>query len=272
MKEIKRKSPREKHPVQEGVEGVKQEMVIELLETESEKSKSKEAEVREGVIWSPKTELGNKVCSGEISDIDLILSKGIKILEPEIVDKLLPELEVMLVEVGQSKGKFGGGKSSIWKQTQKKTREGNRPKFSTFALVGNKGGYVGVGFAGSKETVPAREKAIRNAKLSLIKVPRACGGWACGCREPHSIPIKTEGKQGSVKVVIMPAPKGAGLTIEKKCQNILALAGISDVYSKTFGHTATRLNLMLACFNALKNLSKIKYKSEQIKQLGIVGI
>ena len=272
MKPETRKSPREKHPVQDAVEGVKQEAVIEELDIEKVEVATIKVPVAEGKPWTPRTELGRKVLSGEINNIDQILDSGIKILEPEIVDRLVPGLEFMLVEVGQSKGKFGGGKGSIWKQTQKKTREGNRAKFSTFAFVGNHDGYVGVGFAGGKETVPAREKAIRTAKLNLIRVPRGCGSWACGCRESHSIPVASKGKEGSSEMIIMPAPKGTGLTIEKKCQKLLALAGIKDVYSRTTGQTVTRLNLMMACYYALKNLSKVKYKQVHVKELGIIGI
>ena len=51
--------------------------------------------------WIPKTELGRRVKSGEIKDISEILDSGSKILEPEIVDKLLPDLTVELIEVGQ---------------------------------------------------------------------------------------------------------------------------------------------------------------------------
>ena len=120
--------------------------------------------------WKPKTSIGKRIKNGEITDIDEILDMGLKVMEAEIVDVLLPDLSVELLEVGQSKGKFGGGKGSIWKQTQKKTSEGNRIKFSAFAVVGNKNGYVGVGFGSSKETVPAREKAIRTAKLNIIKI------------------------------------------------------------------------------------------------------
>src|SRR3989344_6298045 len=94
--------------------------------------------------WIPKTELGKKVKAGDITDLSKILDNGIRILEPEIVDKLLLNLTVELVEVGQSKGKFGGGKESIWKQTQKKTSEGNTIKFSALAAVGNKDGFIGV--------------------------------------------------------------------------------------------------------------------------------
>lgn len=208
--------------------------------------------------WKPKTELGRKVKKGEIKDIDEILDRGFKILEPEIIEILLPNLETELMEIGQSKGKFGGGKKSIWKQTQKKTKEGNKPKFSTYAVVGNRNGYVGIGKGKAKETVPAREKAIRQAKLNIIKVKRGCGSWECGCGEEHSIPLKIEGKCGSTEMELIPAPKGSGLIIEKECAKILRLAGIKNIFSKTEGKTNTKINLIKACFDALKKLSDVK--------------
>ncbi len=221
-------------------------------------------------LWKPKTELGHKVKSGEITDIDNLLDSGVKILEPEIVDKLVSGLSLDLLEVGQSKGKFGGGKASIWKQTQKKTCEGSRINFMAFAVVGNRDGYVGVGYGGGQETVPAREKAIRNAKLNIIKIKRACGSWACDCKQPHSIPFKVVGKSGSVVFTIIPAPKGTNLKSEKKCARILALAGLKDVYSKVRGQSSTKLNLFKACFAALKQLSTMKMKPEFIIEAGVV--
>ena len=220
--------------------------------------------------WNPKTEIGKKVKAREITDIADILDNGFRILEPEIVDVLLPNLTTDLLEVGRSKGKFGGGKGSIWKQTQKKTSEGNRIKFSAFAVVGNKDGYVGVGFGSSKETVPAREKALRAAKLNLIKIRRACGSWDCDCKTAHSIPFKIQGKSGSVIVTFMPAPRGTGLKAERKSRVILSLAGIKDVYTKTRGKTATKLNFFKAVFDALTQLSKIKVKPEYVVEAGVV--
>ena len=210
--------------------------------------------------WIPKTEYGKKVKAGEIKDIDVILEKGGKILEAEIVDSLLPDLEYDLITIGQSKGKFGGGKRSIWKQTQKKTKEGNKPKFATVAVVGNRKGYVGIGYGKAKETVPAREKALRQAKINLIKVRYGCGSWDCACGEEHSIPFKVEGKCSSVKVELLPAPKGTNLCIHKELRKILTLAGIKDIYSKTYGKTNTQLNLVKACMDALKQISKVKTK------------
>ena len=218
--------------------------------------------------WNPKTEVGRKVKSGQITDIDEILNSGSNIFETEIVDYLIPNIQTELLLLGQSKGKFGGGKRSIWRQTQKKTSEGNKPKFATLALVGNKDGYVGIGFGKSKETMPAKEKALRNAKLNIIKVKRGCGSWECGCGKNHSIPFKVEGKSSSVWIKLMPAPKGTKLTAEKECQKILSFAGIKDIYSKTSKST-TKMGLLKACFDALKELNEMKVRSKDVSRLGV---
>ncbi len=220
--------------------------------------------------WKPKTELGKKVKKGEIKDIDIILDDGKIILEQEVVDILLPDIETELLLIGQSKGKFGGGQRRVFKQTQKKTREGNKPHFSTFAAVGNKNGYIGLGSGKSKETVPAREKAFRNAKLNMIKIVRGCGSWQCGCKEPHTIPFKVDGKCGSVKVEFMPAPKGTGLKAEKECQKILGLAGVKDIWSRTSGQTKSKINLIYACEKALRKLMNTKVNERGIGNTGLV--
>ncbi len=219
--------------------------------------------------WKPKTSLGMKIKNGEINNIDHILDRRIKILEPEIVDALLPNLTTDLLMVGQSKGKFGGGQKRVFKQTQKKTAEGNKPKFATFAVIGNEDGYVGIGYGKSKETVPAREKAIRQAKLNIIKIRRGCGDWKCGCGDAHTIPFKVSGKSGSVEITLAPAPKGTGLIVEKECQKILRLAGIKDIWSLTEGQTRSKLNLLYACFEALQKLMQFKVNQETAAKLRI---
>ena len=219
--------------------------------------------------WKPKTSLGMKVKNGEIDNIDYILDNRLKILEREIVDALMPNLTSDLLLVGQSKGKFGGGQRRVFRQTQKKTQEGNKPKFGTFAIVGNEDGYVGIGYGKSKETVPAREKATRNAKQNIMKVLRGCGSWQCSCKNPHSVPFAVEGRYGSVVLRLIPAPRGTGLCIEGECGKILKIAGIKDVWSKTFGQTRTKTNLIYACFDALKKLMEMKIQKENEENLGI---
>jgi len=227
-------------------------------------------EHKQEIAWVPKTELGRKVLSNEITNPDDIFNKGLNVMEVGLIDKLFPNLQDDLLLVGQAKGKFGGGQRRAFKQTQKKTKEGNKPSFTTFAVVGDKNGHVGIGVGKSKETVPAREKALRNAKLDLISVPRGSGSWQSSVVAQNSIPFKVSGKCGSVEITLIPAPKGTGLVCEAECAKILQLAGITDVWSRMTGKTKTKINVVKACFDALKNLSKMKVTEMQKRQLGIV--
>jgi len=219
--------------------------------------------------WKPKTELGQKVKNREIIDVDDILDCAFKILEPEIIDSLLT-LDNDLLFIGQSKGKFGGGSRRIFRQTQKKTMEGNKPKFSALAVVGDKNGHLGLGLGCAKETVPAREKALRKAKLNIFRIRRGCGSWQCGCGKPHSIPFTVMGKCGSVEIKFMPAPKGKGLCAAADIAKILALAGIKDIWAKTRGQTRNRINFIYACEDALKQLVRTKVQPEHFSTLALV--
>jgi len=251
------------------VEGADEVMVVDVVEEEKSLSKIPQ-KTFDKEAWKPRTGIGKKVKNNEIKDIDEILDKGLKIMEQEIVDALLPNLEKDLLMIGQSKGKFGGGQRRVFKQTQKKTREGNKPHFASFAVVGDKNGHIGLGYGKSKETVPGREKAIRNAKLNLIKIRRGCGSWQCGCKEPHTIPFAVDGKCGSVRIRLMPAPKGTGLCVESECQKILRLGGVKDVWSTSYGQTRTKINLIKACLDALRKLIETKMQEKYIESLGII--
>ncbi len=208
---------------------------------------------REEVIeaWNPKTKLGDEVKSEKIKNIDEILDNKKKILESEIVDSLV-NLKSDLLSIGQSKGKFGGGKRRAWRQTQRKTKEGNAPTFSAMAVIGDENGHIGIGTGKAKETLPARDKAIRKAKLNIIKVKRTCAGFDCDCSELHTVPFKVTGKAGSVKVTLIPASQGTGLVVGNELKKILKFAGIKDVYSRTSGRVRTTFNLIKACMDALE--------------------
>jgi small subunit ribosomal protein S5 len=220
--------------------------------------------------WVPVTSLGKAVQEGKITDIATIFSNNQLIQESQIVDALLPNLEEDLLLVGQAKGKFGGGQRRIFRQTQKKTREGNKIRFTACAVVGNKDGYVGVGLGKSKETVPSRDKAKRSARLHLMQIRRGSGSWESGSHEPNSIPFAVTGKCGSVRLTLMPAPQGKGLCVEKECAKILALAGIKDIWSKTVGQTKTKLNLIYALLDALKKLSEVRIRPEDVEKLALI--
>jgi len=227
-----------------------------------EESEREEVEIpeeslaREERAWIPKTQLGRDVLAGKIKSIDEILESGKRILEPEIVDYLLPGLKEELILIGGRTGKGGGAQRIPIRITARVTKSGRRFRMSAFMVVGNEDGYVGIGKGVSVDARKAVEKARKKAKLNIIKVWRGCGSWECGCGTSHSIPFKTEGKCGSVRVVLMPAPKGVGLVADDESKKILRLAGIKDVWVKTFGNTSTHINLITAVYRALKNLYK----------------
>lgn len=235
----------------------KKEGAIILSREDRAVAREKEAQRASLDSWVPKTELGKSVKAGDKKNIDSLLSSGKKILEPEIVDSLL-NIESDLLSVGQAKGKFGGGKRRAWRQTQKKTMEGNVVTFSCLAVVGDRKGHVGIGFGKAKETLPSRSKALRKARLNLIKITRGFESPEPPGSEPHTVPFVVEGKCGSVRVKLIPAPRGTGLVIGDQGKKILKLVGISDVYSLSSGQTRTTMNVAHAIIDALTKTNKMK--------------
>lgn len=212
------------------------------------RKEEKEKELEE---WIPKTELGKKVINGEIKTLKEIL-KGTKlILEPEIVD-YLESMEERTLDI---------------QRTTRVVRAGRKFSFRVTCLIGNKNGIVGIGTAKDKEKWPAIRKATKKAKLNLVLVRRGCGSWECPCGEPHSVPFKVEGKNASVRVTLLPAPKGVGLVAGDNIKNVLELAGIKDVWSKTRGATDTTLNFARAAIDALSKTSDVKVSEEMEKKL-----
>lgn len=192
--------------------------------------------------WIPKTQLGELVQSGLIT-IDKIFENNLVVKEKQIIDILLPQLKEDVVTI---------------KMVQQMTASGQRSKFKAVVLIGSDG-FIGVASTKSREVGPAIRKAIDKAKLSVIPILRGCGSKECGCGHTHSIPFKTKGKCGSVRIQLIPAPAGVGLVCADKVKQLLRLCGIEDIWSKTFGDTRTSENLVKATFDALKQAHKFHF-------------
>ena len=192
--------------------------------------------------WVPRTRLGELVKQGLIT-LDKIFANNLVVKEKEIIDVLLPQLREDVVKIAM---------------VQQMSASGQRSKFKAVVLVGAEG-FIGVGAAKSREVGPAIRKAIGKAKLSVIPILRGCGSKECGCGGTHSIPFKINGKCGSVKIQLIPAPAGVGLACADKVKQLLRLCGIEDIWSKTYGDTRTSENLVKATFDALKNAHKYNF-------------
>ena len=111
-----------------------------------------------------------------------------------------------------------------------------------------------MGSAKAKQMREAIDKAIAEAKLNIIPVRLGCGSWECRCGKPHSVPMNTMGKAGSVEMTLIPAPRGTGLVAGDTAKIVLRLAGVKDVWTLSKGETRTKENMAKATLEALRNL------------------
>lgn len=233
----------------------KSEEEVKEKEVERPRERREKERVKE---WTPKTELGRRVLKGEFKTVDDLLKSGELILEPEIVDHLIPDMKHEVIYVGGSPGKGGGIRRTATKRTVRMHKSGRRFKLTSVIAVGNEDGIIGIAKASAREHRNALEKALEQAKMNIIRVKTGCGSWECGCGGKHSIPFKTHARIGSVEVALYPAPKGVGVVASAAAKKILRLAGIKDIWVKTRGQTSTRGNLAFTTFEALKNLNRAK--------------
>ena len=184
----------------------------------------RERKPREEAPWIPKTNLGKKVAAGEITSMEEILENGYRIQEAGIIKKLLPDLKTEVIDVGI---------------IQKMTPNGQSTRFKAMVAAGNENGWLGIGNGKSKQMRIAIEKANTAAYLNVSPVKLGCGSWECRCDQKHSVPFKVRGKGGSVKIEILPAPRGLGLVAGNKIRNLLKLAGLKDAWTTANGSTPT---------------------------------
>lgn len=217
--------------------------------------------------WRPKTELGRRVMEGTIASMEQVFESGKKIKEPEIVDRLLPNLQSEIILIGGSPGKGGGIRRTPTRRTARMHRSGRRFRISAMVIVGNGDGYIGIGKSQALEHRDAIDKATEEAKLNIIPIKRGCGSWECACGGTHSIPSETAGKSGSVTVVLKPAPRGLGIAAADEGKKILRLAGVRDVWTKSYGNTRARINYVTAIYSAFKNLNNMRLGGKGAEQL-----
>jgi small subunit ribosomal protein S5 len=200
--------------------------------------------------WEPSTKLGMMVKQGKFSNLSDVFASDLTIMEEEIIDHLMPELEEEVIDINL---------------VQRMHKSGRRVRFRATVVVGDGKGFIGLGKAKAKEVGPAIRKAIVNAKLNVIEIKDGCGSWECLCGTDHSVPYKVTGSSGSVRVTLMPAPKGIGLVASDVIKKILRVAGIKDVWVRTSGSTRTKVNAANATYDALKRLSLVKTHSHGIE-------
>jgi small subunit ribosomal protein S5 len=200
--------------------------------------------------WVPKTRLGKLIQEGKLTTIEDVLLSGIKISEPQIVDALIPDLQEEVINVNL---------------VQKQTDAGEKSRFKAIVAVGNRDGYIGLGQGKASQVRNAIEKAAANARLNITPVKRGCGSWECGCGKPHSVPFQVEGKCGGVRVVVIPGPRGLGLVASEVAKVILGLAGVKDLWMRSYGSTRTVPSYAWAIFDGLRKTYNLITQTDWVK-------
>lgn len=200
--------------------------------------------------WVPRTRLGKMIQEGRITSIEEVFMAGLQVRESQIVDALIPDLQEEVININL---------------VQKQTDAGEKSRFKAVVAVGNRDGYIGLGSGKASQVRNAIEKAATDARLKLVPVRRGCGSWECDCGRPHSIPFQIEGKTGGVKVVFVPGPRGLGLVVSEVSKVILGLAGVKDVWTRSYGSTRTIPSFAYAVFDALKQTYSLITPNDWVK-------
>jgi len=130
-------------------------------------------------------------------------------------------------------------------RVSKVVKGGRRFSFNAIVVVGDGNGVVGHGLGKANEVSDAIQKGFDNAKKNLIRVPLTKSG---------SIYHQVVGKAGAGKVLLRPASEGTGVIAGGAVKNLLDVAGVHNILSKSQGSSNPH-NMVKAAFQALKDLT-----------------
>jgi small subunit ribosomal protein S5 len=156
-------------------------------------------------------------------------------------DRIKPEFDSKIIDI---------------RRVTRVTAGGRRMNFSVAVVAGDRKGRVGVGLGKGLDTASAVEKATREAKKHLIRVPLS---------PAMTIPHAVEAKWGSAMIKIFPA-RGRGVVAGSSARAVIELAGIKDVCAKYLSGSKNRLNNARVAIAALEQLIKTPKKEYRGKE------
>ncbi len=133
------------------------------------------------------------------------------------------------------------------RRTARVVAGGRRFSFRATVVLGNRMGKVGMGLGKGLDVASAVEKAVAQAKKSIIVVPLT---------DKKTIPHEVMAKYKAAKIVLKPAREGRGLIAGGPIRVIADLAGIKNLTAKILGRTVNKVNNARATFVALGNLGE----------------
>ena len=124
--------------------------------------------------------------------------------------------------------------------------------FTALTVVGDGNGRVGFGRGKAKEVPIAIQKAMENARRSMVEVElNNTTLW---------YPIKA--KHGSANVYMQPASEGTGIIAGGAMRAVFEVVGINNVLAKCIG-TTNPINIVKATINGLRSVQSPQYVSNK---------
>tara|TARA_R110002126_G_scaffold3933_1_gene21643 strand:+ start:11841 stop:12353 length:513 start_codon:yes stop_codon:yes gene_type:complete len=130
---------------------------------------------------------------------------------------------------------------------------GRRFSFSALVVMGDREGVVGYGFGKARQVPNSVEKANKDGRKHLLRVPITAWG---------SIPHEVIGEFCAARVKLIPASSGTGIIAGTSVRAVAEMAGIKNLLSKSMGST-NPINLVKATLDALAQLRT----PEEVKEL-----
>lgn len=121
---------------------------------------------------------------------------------------------------------------------------GRRFSFSALVVVGSREGLVGYGFGKARQVPGAVDKANKDGRKHLMRVPLTTWG---------SIPHEVRGRYCGAHVVLIPASGGTGIIAGASVRAVAEAAGIKNLLSKAYDST-NPINVVKATLDALSQL------------------
>ena len=132
-------------------------------------------------------------------------------------------------------------------RSAKVVKGGRRFSFSALAVVGDRRGRAGIGYGKANEVPPSVEKAITEAKKSLVRISL----------KGDTIPHVVIGRFGAARVFMRPAGPGTGVIAGAGVRSLCQMVGIRNILTKSLGST-NPINLVKAAMEGLRRLKDAK--------------
>lgn len=142
------------------------------------------------------------------------------------------------------------------------TAGGRNMSFRAIVIVGDGMGSVGIGTGKDKEVPSAINKAERQAKKNLIKIPMY----------KKTISHDVEVKYGATKIVLKKAKNGTGFKAANPIKVFFTLAGVENLRSKIYGSSNKHnvINALKKCFekNIMESFKQVaNRRGKQVSEI-----